>query len=333
MAYILKGIGDSVTGKNEIIPNFDAKIFNFYSQIDPGVVASEKNKFAITIIDRGINIGPGLVQAFGYFGMSDSPVQFNYLIPSSQTQYSKVYAEIDLSARPQTFAVKVTPQSDSTVIELENDNLSEITSGVYQIPLYLVTIQTSGTITYSDIRPLLERVSYSNHSKKSDLATNSQNLIAGGTIASNVVATTQSASDNSRKVATTAYVTTAINNVKNITSGVITIPVSYTGVSANWVKRQVNFVIGRLEFADSNATRYEGTSLKIGQIPSGYRPKTAMKFVIANSNWTNSGAYTAHYATINTDGSIFIAADTISGSGMQAVRSYGYILNFCYEIT
>ena len=45
MGYILKGIGDSVTGKNEIVPTFDAKIYNFYSQIVPGVVASEKNRF------------------------------------------------------------------------------------------------------------------------------------------------------------------------------------------------------------------------------------------------------------------------------------------------
>ena len=332
MGYILKGIGDSITGKNEIIPTFDAKIFNFYSQIDPGVVASEKNKFAISIIDRGINIGPGLVQAFGYFGMSDSPVQFNYLIPSSQTQYSKVYAEIDLSARPQTFAVKVTPQSDSTVIELEDDNLSEITSGVYQIPLYLITIQTNGTITYSDIRPMIERVSYSNHSKKSDLATNSQNLIAGGTIASNVVATTQSASDNSRKVATTAYVTTAINNVKNITSGTLSVAVSNTSVPENWVKRQVNFVIGCIKIADSNATRYESTNMHLATIPEGFRPKTQQTIVIEESMWTYSGAYRPHIGTIGTDGKIYVTADGYGGGSMSAIRAYAWDIWFAYEV-
>ena len=333
MGYILKGIGDKVTGKNEIVPNFDAKIYNFYSQVDPGVVASEANRFPISIIDRGIIIGPGLAHSYGYFGMSDAPVQFNFVIPSSGTQYSKVYVEFDLSARPQAMAVKVTPQSDTTVIELQQDKLSEITTGIYQIPLYLVAIQTNGTITFTDQRNMLNRVAYSTHSINSDLATNSKNLISGGTIASNVTAHTQAQTDNSTKLATTSYVRTAITNVKNITSGVISIPVSHTGVSANWVKRQVNFVIGSLIYQDGNATRYTGTSLKIGQIPDGYRPKSQMQFVIANSNWTNSGAYTAHYATINTDGSIYIAADTISGSGMQAVRSYGYILNFCYEIT
>ncbi len=332
MGCILKGIGDKITGKNEIVPTFDAKIFNFFSQVAPGVVASEKNKFSISIIDRGIKIGPGMAYAYGYFGMSDEISQFNFIIPSSRTQYAKVYAEIDLSARPQSFAVKMTPQADTQVIELQNDNLGEITTGIHQVPLYLISIQPNGTITFTDLRILLDRVAYASHSNKSDDATNSTNLVSGGTIASNVQATTQSSSDNSRKVATTAYVTTAINNVKNITQGDISIPVSHTGISANWVKRQVNFVIGKLYFQDSNATRYTTTSLKIGQIPAGYRPKQSMKFIIANSNWSNSGAYTCHYATINTDGSIYIAADTISGNGMQAVRSYGYMLDFCYEI-
>ena len=170
MGYILKGIGDSVTGKNEIVPTFDAKIYNFYSQVVPGVVASEKNKFAISLIDRGVTIGPGLAHAFGYFGISDAPVTFNFIVPSSQKQYAKVYAEIDLSARPQAFAVKVTPQSDTSVIELQQDDLGDNTAGVFQVPLYLVEIQTSGTITFTDQRELLDRVAYAKHSKESDHA-------------------------------------------------------------------------------------------------------------------------------------------------------------------
>lgn len=174
MGYILKGIGDALTGKNEIVPTFDAKIFNFYSQMNPGVVGSESNKFPVTIVDRGVVIGPGLAHAYGYFGMSDAPVQFNFVIPSTATQYAKVYVEFDLSARPQAMAIKVTPQSDTSVIELLSDNLSTLTTGIHQIPLYLVTIKTDATITCSDIRTMLNRVSYSKHSNNCDLATNSQ---------------------------------------------------------------------------------------------------------------------------------------------------------------
>ena len=174
MGYILKGIGDKLTGKNEIIPTFDAKIFNFYSQMAPGVVGSESNKFPVTIITRGVTIGPGLAHAYGYFGMSDAPVQFNFVIPSTATQYAKVYAEFDLSARPQSMAIKVTPQSDTSVIELISDNLSTLTTGIYQIPLYLVTIKTDASITCTDLRTILNRVSYAGHSNNSDLAANSQ---------------------------------------------------------------------------------------------------------------------------------------------------------------
>ena len=174
MGYILKGIGDKLTGKNDIIPTFDAKIFNFYSQMAPGVVGSESNKFPVTIITRGVTIGPGLAHAYGYFGMSDAPVQFNFVIPSTSTQYAKVYAEFDLSARPQSMAIKVTPQSDTSVIELISDNLSTLTTGIYQIPLYLVTIKTDASITCTDLRTILNRVSYAGHSNNSDLAANSQ---------------------------------------------------------------------------------------------------------------------------------------------------------------
>ena len=189
MGYILKGIGDSVTGKNEIVPTFDAKIYNFYSQIVPGVVASEKIRFALTKIDRGIIIGPGMAHAFGYFGLSDAPVQINFVVPSSGTQYSKVYAEFDLSARPQSMSIKVTPQSDTSVIELQQDDLSEITTGIHQVPLFLISISTSGAINYTDLRKNLERISFaqhsweadhtpeSDHTKNADNATKAQRLV------------------------------------------------------------------------------------------------------------------------------------------------------------
>ena len=192
MGYILKGIGDKVTGKNEIVPTFDAKIYNFFAQSIPGVIASEKNKFPISLIDRGIIIGPGLAQAFGYFGVSDASVQFNFIIPSGQTQYAKVYAEFDLSARPQSFSIKVTPQSNTNIIELTQDDLSEIPAGVYQLPLYLVTLQINGTISFTDIRELLERISYSNHSLESDHTLESDHSLQAdnATLAQRIVYTT-----------------------------------------------------------------------------------------------------------------------------------------------
>jgi len=194
MGYILKGIGDSVTGKNEIVPTFDAKIYNFYSQVVPGVVFSVRDRFPVTLIDRGIIIGPGMAHAFGYFGISDAPIQFNFVIPSSRTQYAKVYAEFDLSARPQSFQIKVTPQSDTSVIELTQNDLSEIPSGIYQAPLYLVSIATNGNVSFQDIRVQLDRISYSKHSNESNHAVESDHTLNA---------------DNSTKSQRVVYTTTA----------------------------------------------------------------------------------------------------------------------------
>lgn len=323
MAFLLKGMGDSVTGENEIVPMLDAQINHFFAQLSPGVIANVNNKFPITIIDRGVQIGPGFAQAYGYFGMSDATQQFNFIVPSSSTQYSKIYAEFDLSLRPQKFSVKATPQSDTSVIPLQNDNLSDLPSGIYQLPLYLITIKNDGTITYTDIKNLNIKVAYSSYS---DDSTNSLNLKDNGTIASSVTAVTQSEQDNSKKVATTEFVTRAINNVKNIVQGDISIPVAHTSISENWVKRQVNFVIGRLYFDDSDANRYETTYMKIGQLPSGFEPKADLQFPILVSNWVMSGVWQMFWATIQADGGIYVKSNS------AAIRAYGYKFDFGYEI-
>lgn len=154
MAFLLKGIGDSVTGQNEIVPSFDAKIFNFISATEPCVVSSETDRFNITLQDRAVTIGSGMAFAYGYFGMSDSNTKLNFVTPSSANQYAKVYAEFNLSSTPQTFSIKSTPQSNSSVIDLTQDNLNQTPSGIYQLPLYLLTLYTNGTVGMQDLRVL-----------------------------------------------------------------------------------------------------------------------------------------------------------------------------------
>ncbi len=152
MSYYLKGIGDQVTGRNEISPIFDAKINNFFAKSSPCVIGSEVNQLSGTVISRGVTVDSGMAFAFGYFGMSDAVVQFNFVTPSSATQYSKIYAEFNMSLNPQSFSIKVTPQSNSKIIDLTQDDLSKIPMGKFQLPLYLVTIPTNGKITIQDLR-------------------------------------------------------------------------------------------------------------------------------------------------------------------------------------
>lgn len=204
MANYVKGIGDPKTLQNEILPSFDAKIFQYITQNSPGICAVDSNRFALTNIDRGVSIGPGMMQAFGYFGMSDSPIDLTFVFPSGSSQYSTVYAEINLSVTPHQFAIKATPQSSTTAVSLFQDNLAQMPSGLYQLPLYSLTINSNQTITSSDQRQLINKPEHAKNCEQAINSTNAVNL--NGTIASGVIAITQAITDNSTKVATTALV-------------------------------------------------------------------------------------------------------------------------------
>ena len=172
MSFLLKGIGDSVTGANEIIPSFDAKIFNFISCTQPCVVANGKDQLILTKIDRGVIIGSGMAFAYGYFGISDSACQFNYVIPSSQKQYAKIYAEFNLSTVPQSFSIKMTPQTTTSTISLISDDLTVASSGIFQMPLYLLEIETSGKLNVTDYRLLRKTIGEIELSKLSETTDN-----------------------------------------------------------------------------------------------------------------------------------------------------------------
>lgn len=180
-----------------------------------------------------------------------------------------------------------------------------------------------------------------NNASNADNATNVTTNINGkaissifesdGTIVKNATnasySSTQAQSDNSTKIATTAYVRTAIENVKNIIYGDISISIASTSITVKQVKRQVNFVIGELTFEDSNATRYTSGTIVIGNIPENFRPKTTYNCYCIASDWVASGALRPYTCTINTNGNISVT------SGTSAVRAYSYSVKFAYEIT
>jgi hypothetical protein len=211
MATYLKGIGDAINRVNEIIPSFDAKILNYLAQNSSGGVCwSETNRFALTNIDRGVQIGAGVAHAHGYFGMNDAPVRLTFVPPTGSAQFARVIAEINLSTTPHRFNIRATNQSTSSSIGLTQNNLSTNPNGIHQIPLYLVTIPANGAITVSDQRVQLARVANAQHAQTAGTATNAGNLT--GTIATAATAVTQTAGTNDTRVATTAFVTTALNN-------------------------------------------------------------------------------------------------------------------------
>ena len=210
MAFFLKGLGDPATRVNEILPRFDASIFNFLTQTNPGVCWWENDKFNATVADRGVNIGAGMVFCHGYFGMSDSTHRINFTLPASGTQFARIFAEVNLSASPHRFSIRATNQSTSSSIGLTQNNLSTNPSGIHQIPLYLITIPANGAITAADQRVQLNRLQNAQHAQTAGTATNANNVT--GTIANAATATTQTTGNSTTRVATTAFVGTALNN-------------------------------------------------------------------------------------------------------------------------
>jgi len=210
MAFFVKGLGDAAARINEILPRFDASIFNFLVQLNPGVCAWEANRFNATVADRGVNVGVGMVFCHGYFGMSDAIHRINLVLPASGTQFTRIVAEINLSTSPHRFQIRATNQSTSSSIGLTQNNLSTNPNGIHQIPLYLVTIPANGNITITDQRVQLARVQNAGHAQTAATATNANNVTA--TIANAATATTQAAGNNTTRVATTAFVRTAVTN-------------------------------------------------------------------------------------------------------------------------
>jgi len=72
MANYLKGIGDSVLRTNEILPGFDARINGFLIGHTAGIIKGEYNEFSANIIDRGVIVKSGMLQAYGYFACADT---------------------------------------------------------------------------------------------------------------------------------------------------------------------------------------------------------------------------------------------------------------------
>lgn len=155
MANYIKGIGDSVLRTNEILPGFDARINKFLIGHTAGIIKGEYNEFSANIIDRGVIVKSGMLQAYGYFACADTNTQINFIMPSL-TSYVHIYAEIDLSIVPNRFEIKTTPMSNTLEWTARQDNLKNVPNGKYQLSLWQATL-TATTIVLTDKRILISK--------------------------------------------------------------------------------------------------------------------------------------------------------------------------------
>lgn len=185
MANYLKGIGDQVARVNEILPSFDARINHFILGYASGILKNEYYEFLASSIDRGVIVRAGMMQAYGFFGCTDTDTQINFIMPST-TQYIHLFAEIDLSIVPNRFEIKATAMSNSSAWTPRQDNLKTVTSGKFQFPLWQVTL-TATTITLADKRAYIHKplnaVNADNATKaaSADSATNAGYATTAGT--------------------------------------------------------------------------------------------------------------------------------------------------------
>ena len=202
----ISGTGNSVTRINEITADDLATFRNYIIGWDSGVV----NGFDIVEqTDTSVTLSKGLMFAYSYLGYEEEKTF--YFNKTSATQYHFIYGEIDKSVVPNTFELKVKNNQGGSEVKpttFRQDILSTVKTGVFQLPLYRITLSSNGIERIEDIRDkknAIKKARYTNRITEKIEAT--------------VEAYTQNISDWSKKIATTMFVHNAVryyidNNVR-----------------------------------------------------------------------------------------------------------------------
>ena len=197
----ISGIGNATTRQNEITADDLATYRNFVYGWDYGVINRDNWNFNATQDGNNIIVDKGIMFAYGYFGVLLDSITIPFIKPSA-TQYRIIYAEIDRSIIPNTFMIKVKNNQSSKQIKpttFRQDYLTEIKTGVFQLPLWQVELNATGIVDVIDLRSLRDSIMKVNHT---DYTTGKVTK----TISPLAVVTTQPITDKSKKLATTQFV-------------------------------------------------------------------------------------------------------------------------------
>lgn len=335
----MMGMGDSVLEINKILPEYTAMITDLAVGYESGISENYGAKFDYRLIEGGLVIQSGGCWAYGYAGFNRNDVRID-LTSSGGTRYVYVYVEFDMTgaavagATVDACQLMVFDNGSSTVFTYQQDNLREMKTGKYQLPLYRVTVTESGITSDSitDLRVLRRKVK---NAENADNAVAVQTEVrgtavikSGATLESGVFAATQAKGNRSRNAATTEFVMAAIDDVKNIMSASVTV----AGVAAGaTIKRQVNFVYLQGECAiPANRFRdYFAENKVVCTIPQAYRPKT--RFFTFGRLTQGETAFEVVGLYVNPDGTVTPFA--WYASAFNPAQSANFAWNFGYEIT
>lgn len=284
-----------------------------------GILDIFTNPVSITnnVVSSGyttLTLNKGYINIYGRCIYVEQGEQVQVRLPTSGTTNGIFGIRVNLG---QTGSSEVEWFTSTTNLQQDNLLNNEI-DGIYEFGVYRYTATNNSFTLGEKIAPIIKNI------QEEDFVT-------------------QPVDDNSNKIATTEFVTRAVNNAKNIISGDISIPVTTTNITDKYVKRQVNFVIGKLRYdPDINLNPYSHGFdwKKIGEIPEGFRPKQQINIVVNClaeyiSRGNTQRATMAHSANIETDGSIYINPLPQTGDYVQTTTSNVELfeLQFGYEIT
>lgn len=199
----ISGIGNASTGENAITADDLATLRNFIFGWEYGVLNIDGYNFNAQVADdnTSVIIGKGIMFAYGYFGYLSKSITMPF-IKSATTQYRFIYGELNKSVTPNTFKIKVkNNQGSSKILEttFRQDYLSEIKTGIFQLPLWCIELNSAGIVEIDDVRELRNFIKQVKNSNRTLRAVT-------GNIDKSVICQTQPIGDNTRKVASTLFV-------------------------------------------------------------------------------------------------------------------------------
>jgi hypothetical protein len=205
--YKISGIGNAKTRTNEITADDIAVLRNYCYNWEYGVINREGWNFNARIDGNNVVVEKGIMFAYGYFGIFPETYTIPFIKPSA-TQYRFIYAEIDKSVIPNVCALKIKNNQGSDNIKpttFRQDYLSTVKTGVFQLPLWRVKLDSSGIVKIESVRELKDYIEKVFHTNETTGKVTEE-------ISGYALVVTQPTNDNSKKLATTLFVHNAIRD-------------------------------------------------------------------------------------------------------------------------
>ena len=311
---LLAGAGNAEKGINAINPRFQAEALRRIRGRDIGVL---DNSFYTATSAKGVSrtanpnfmwklsasnvsdiaVGRGMATAYGYDLQSEQTVHLVGTAATTGTKYIFVYLEWDLHNPDEAYgSINLYDNgSSSSWTPVSQDNLITNPTGIYQMPLYRLTVNTAGTVTaiasWTSLGvatigyPL--RSEYANRAENADLADLATN-------ATNAV-TAQNYNTSSGTIKTKFDSIETRLTALGFKSGSLTL--AFGSATQNSIKRQGNYCVINLDATFSNSD-YNGSfaaDTLIATVPNNFKAKETQYFSGYGKSAGKIGISTEYY--------------------------------------